>query len=670
MRTEDGRKPAVLLSLVKMRMFPVGQPNHYDLEPPLRGPIDMRAPLALYVGLLLGPSCIHSQASIRVGANVQVSLANANLTHDEMLIAADPTNAQRLIACSFIMDPAVRANETNPYTWLAIQRVGTYVSQDAGASWTPGVMESGYNNDPACAFAPNGNALFTGFLERRDTTRAGLSRVITLFGRYSDDGGRSWHASAFESVGEMSGVPFGVDRDFITSDVSPTSPYRGRVYLSSWLDARDLDFNEIGGLGLFRSLDNGRTYERPTVIVPNQKHKDIQITNGTVLSDGTVIVLFEEGNFSVPHEGDAAKKADATLRVVRSRDGGTTLDRATTVATIVKDQRLSAAGIIAYVATDPGSSAFRDRVYVVWSDSRSGHNVITLSYSTDKGATWSDPRPIANESLGLDSANVFDMVMPQIAVNKTGVVGIMWYDRRENPKSDAYVARFSASLDGGESWLPSVRVSTATRTTNDPKDLVVIRGAYVQQAAGSGPIRFSTYPTDWLLGGHTSGLAAAVDGRFHALWMDNRTGVHQLWTAAITVDGLAASVDTALAGLVDVSTSVHAMTTTPRYDPKTNDITVEVELRNISTQRLAGPMRLRLSNLKSNAGIPRLTAPLAAVAWGAAVVDLSDVIPADGLAPQALSSRKHLVFHIVDAKLHSGSDVLAFDARVFAKAGR
>jgi hypothetical protein len=38
-----------------------------------------------------------------------------------------------------------------------------------------------------------------------------------------------------------------------------------------------------------------------------------------------------------------------------------------------------------------------------------------------------------------------------------------------------------------------------------------------------------------LTGGDTAGLAASADGTFHALWIDNRTGVQQAWTAAITV---------------------------------------------------------------------------------------------------------------------------------------
>ena len=37
------------------------------------------------------------------------------------------------------------------------------------------------------------------------------------------------------------------------------------------------------------------------------------------------------------------------------------------------------------------------------------------------------------------------------------------------------------------------------------------------------------------MGGDTAGLAADALGIFHAAWVDNRTGVPQLWTATVSV---------------------------------------------------------------------------------------------------------------------------------------
>jgi hypothetical protein len=37
------------------------------------------------------------------------------------------------------------------------------------------------------------------------------------------------------------------------------------------------------------------------------------------------------------------------------------------------------------------------------------------------------------------------------------------------------------------------------------------------------------------MGGDTAGLVADALGIFHAAWVDNRTGVAQLWTATVSV---------------------------------------------------------------------------------------------------------------------------------------
>jgi hypothetical protein len=163
-----------------------------------------------------------------------------------------------------------------------------------------------------------------------------------------------------------------------------------------------------------------------------------------------------------------------------------------------------------YVAIDGSPGPYKDRVYVVWPDRRTGRVKNYFSYSADKGATWSKPRVITDNP----ASDTTDQFMPTIAVNDNGVVGLLWYDRRDNPDNRSYYARFTASLDGGASWLPSVRVSTAPYAA----------GPVSQKSAFAGN------------GGDTAGLVATVDGVFHPFWVDDRTGVPQVWTAAVRVN--------------------------------------------------------------------------------------------------------------------------------------
>jgi hypothetical protein len=84
--------------------------------------------------------------------------------------------------------------------------------------------------------------------------------------------------------------------------------------------------------------------------------------------------------------------------------------------------------------------------------------------------------------------------------------GVAWYDTRGlSGERPGWNYRFRTSLDGGDTWQPSVRVSEQKTTL-----------------ANRGP-------------GHTGGLAAAADGTFHLLWIDGRTGQQQVWTARVTV---------------------------------------------------------------------------------------------------------------------------------------
>jgi hypothetical protein len=57
-------------------------------------------------------------------------------------------------------------------------------------------------------------------------------------------------------------------------------------------------------------------------------------------------------------------------------------------------------------------------------------------------------------------------------------------------------------------------------------------------------------------------------GRFHPMWCDNRTGISQLWTAAVAVSGSAVrNGDAQLASLDDVTSKVEAVVDTVRFDP-------------------------------------------------------------------------------------------------------
>ena len=92
-------------------------------------------------------------------------------------------------------------------------------------------------------------------------------------------------------------------------------------------------------------------------------------------------------------------------------------------------------------------SPYYGRVYILWGDqTKNLGGEIYLSYSDNKGKTWSDPSRISKGGKS-------DQFLPWITVDPTtGALYAVYYDRRdtENPtETNTYLAH---SFDGGEHW--------------------------------------------------------------------------------------------------------------------------------------------------------------------------------------------------------------------------
>ncbi|HEY2972627.1 MAG TPA: sialidase family protein [Pyrinomonadaceae bacterium] len=222
---------------------------------------------------------------------------------------------------------------------------------------------------------------------------------------------------------------------------------------------------------------------------------------------------------------------------------------------------------------------------------------VLISYSSDTGKTWSSPVVVSDYDSKPNTLNPPDDCMPSIAVNSAGVVGVMWYDHRDSPDNTGYWPRFSASLDGGETFLPSVKVSEA------PSSLAFVPSA--SSRSGNGKLAFSVAGVDEMQfnGGHTAGLTSSADGAFHPLWVDNRTGISQVWTAAVTV--VSSSIATPLESspaLTNVTDRIALRLGRPIYEPAKHVIAFDARIENMSKEPLLGPIKLRFSSLSSRLG--------------------------------------------------------------------
>lgn len=582
------------------------------------------------------PRLLGAQTTVRVGHNVQVSRALARIPHFEMQLAADPADADRLMACS-MLDPDDKDES----------EVVTYVSHDRGRSWAPTLRvgrEGEFASwDPTCAYGPDGLAY--SISENMDSSFNAWERIDR-----STDGGRTWSSTP--------GRIKHAERTFLVVDHT-TGPRRGWLYLYGAGQACTAGVKCVDPDGVFlrASSDGGRSIRNATVIPASATNYPIGYGPGVVLSDGTLIAPYTEwlnvrqddGDVRLPTLDPRATRPNSLIKLVRSHADRPNWPDATSVDTIADrftEYRFNVAGFVV-VAADASEGPFRDRLYAVWPDLRSGRSEILLSYSADSGHTWSRPRVMNDDPRHARPDSGRDALHGMVAVNKDGVVGVMWYDRRDNPDNLGWTVRFRASTDGGETFGPSVKVSEnpydPSRT--EPMPLMALRDL-------SGEESWTQFGVHWFhfQGGDTAGLVADAGGVFHALWVGNSTGVPQLWTAPISVDGVARqNGSAALSKLQDVSKDVRPRFLRRRFTPATGTIEADLELVNTSGDTITAPLLVRVLDLTSEAGVAAIIGADAGGSGEGAVWDFSSRVEGGRLAPGARTAQLHVRIRVSDA---------------------
>ena len=225
---------------------------------------------------------------------------------DGRYLIAGSNDEQRQPACG----PGPVRVDTVPSDCSFFPGVGTsgvYTSSDGGVTWTnrgllddqaswagTGVISDG---DPVIAYGPkpDGNGGFS----YAYGARAYYSSLATILGvkgyeyivvAYSDDNGVTWSAPVIGTT-KTGSVDFN-DKNWITVDASPTSPYFGRVYLT-WTEFRSATATGNGSEPVMVSVstDGGRSYGAPKQLSPagnNGTGNGRQGSASTVGPDGTV----------------------------------------------------------------------------------------------------------------------------------------------------------------------------------------------------------------------------------------------------------------------------------------------------------------------------------------------------------------------------------------------
>jgi hypothetical protein len=173
------------------------------------------------------------------------------------------------------------------------------------------------------------------------------------------------------------------------------------------------------------------------------------------------------------------------------------------------------------------------------------------------------------------------------------VVGVAWLDTRASHAARSYDEFFTASVDGGATFLPPARVSSVSSALDVAGNLV-LRPTIDSPGRKRDAVTFSFITTraSFRDGGDYLGLTADAAGVFHPLWADTRAGSFQAWTSAIAID-TAGEIDADRVRAINssnVSDKVRPLFDPARYDASTGVEEIPVSWQNISTDTLCGPI--------------------------------------------------------------------------------
>jgi hypothetical protein len=406
----------------------------------------------------------------------QASEGGAQVT--DPAIEADPKSGQQLLLGS------VDYNCTGP------SNVGEHLSTDGGSIWTradcmPGVNvdNRGYTavDEPSVGYDLKGNAYAAGVYD--DLAGRGESRYGLIAVQKSTDG-VTWSAPmpALIQPGETNFY-----LSHMSVDASPTSPWAGAVYVSGTRVSFPGANTQVW---VSHSNDGGSTWKQvPVDSIQEYPAAEEGFTRLAVAKDGATYSSWMRCII----KNNACYPASRVM-LSRSADGGNTWSTAREITTVVADV-LPNTGERAYdypsIAVDNSNGPYAGNIYVVMYTYTGTYLKVQMTRSTDGGTTWSEPLGLAPKS------DTHDQFFPAISVNKDGLVGVSWLDRRNDPNNIDYQAFAAISYDGGQTFGPNWQLTTAF---SNPK------------------LGFNNWIGDYT--GNTW-----VGNKFIAAWMDSSNGV-------------------------------------------------------------------------------------------------------------------------------------------------
>jgi alpha-tubulin suppressor-like RCC1 family protein len=432
------------------------------------------------------------------GVGTNVAITNSLTDYTETATTYDPTFHANLFAGS-------NQNPSGPET--------AYYSTNTGTTWQASqvapplgtLAPNDYASDPAVTYDNAGN-LYYAYLGVHDYNNplCANPKDTQLLISKSTDKGATWITG---SPTQIVGTSFSPDQEHIVVD-STASLHSDRLYVG---------FTNVSQCGngaqpvVVARSDDGTTWSTSTVYGAGIGENAVTPAIGPA---GQVYVSWNDWGCCYGNPTGTKSR----LIMATSTDGGVTFPTQVVFAgtgvgqgaVLPNYSNLACGAQLRPVWPSPGIATDLTQgprggyIYVVYANiptsSTDGRMHIFFVRSTDQGASWSQP-------VQLDSGNTKnDSWQPAIALDQsTGLVTVVWYDRRDDSGNALYRTYYTQSTDGGLTWLASQgQVSTYQ---SDPRIDCNGTGDYM-------------------------GMTAA-DGVARPVWVDTRNGSPQLFTAGI-----------------------------------------------------------------------------------------------------------------------------------------